>query len=140
RHRGAVYLERTCAVEEELAERMVVIHVDQAEEGRRAPLDEADVAPPQSREVLPPLHGGDDRPSRLSAAHHPHADPGGEDRIDEGGGVAGQEIAGTGEGGAAVAEVGQYVGLLGEGRSPGALADLRAAGDPPGEHLVRGEA
>src|SRR5689334_10314223 len=62
RHRGAVYLERSLAVEEELAERMVVIHVDQAEERRRAPLDEADVAPPQGFRVLPPLYGGDDRP------------------------------------------------------------------------------
>ena len=85
------------------------------------------------------LHGGDDRPPRLGAAHHPHADAGREDRIDEGRGVAGQEVAGAGVRGAAVAEIGQHVGLGGEGGAGGALAQHRAAGDPPGEHLVGGE-
>src|SRR5947199_46344 len=49
RHRGAMHLERALAVQEELAERVIVVELDQAEERRRALFNKADVAPPQGR-------------------------------------------------------------------------------------------
>src|SRR6185369_7265319 len=62
RHRGTMHLKRSLAVQEQLAEGVLVVEIDQAEERPGGLFDEAIVAAPQQRGVSSLLKRGNDGP------------------------------------------------------------------------------
>src|SRR6202035_6092958 len=84
-------VERPLAVEEELAERGVVVEVDEAEKRGGAARHETDVAPADRFLLCLAAEEGTDPAGGLAAASHPPADARREERIDERGGGARQE-------------------------------------------------